>query len=457
LESHALTSAIPVEFQSEVLSYLIRDRETMSRFSSVIEPEFFEHPAHRVIYTLARDFYTQYLRSSSRAVLERELGKWLEENSGEQIIPSEMFWREVDKSYKIPLADRDYMLAQIQSYILKSQVQRVGDAANRAVQSTTSGLDDLLSEVNVLLTTISGRTVEHSEFLLADLDKRVRLNPVLDKISTGFKTLDETLGGGLGKGELGIVLAPTGYGKSFFLVALGAAALRVQKKVFHLTLELSRAKVMERYEAIFSRIEKRKLHIFGKSVTKKLQRIRRLIKPADVLVFAYPSRSLSVDELRSVFTQARVGLNFEPDLVIIDYADLFRPVLTYRNEAGWEQLGTIYESLRGFAQEFNIPVWTGSQAVPSSLGAEVITIADIAGSFAKVRIADVVLSLCRTAVEQRANRGRFYIDKNRDGKGNVMVPFKEDFDTSTFWEEGFIASEGDGEGVSEDDLKKDRF
>lgn len=437
----ASTSIIPSEFQLEVLSYLLRDQEVMSRFINLISDEEFEHPVHRVIYSLGRAYFQQFQRLAQRQILEMELTKYLNENQEAEIVPPEHFWREVNRLYAIPLGARDYMLSTIHTYVLRAQVAKVGEMALDTARQPEVDLDGLIGSINDLFGAVSGRVSARMEFLLKDAETRVRENPSLSKVPTGFRRLDGVLGGGLGKGEMGIVLAPTGYGKSFFLVALGANALAKQHSVLELSLELSKGKVLGRYESRISKIKKNALYLHVPQVIEKLLRVRRFVTPSDLLVIEYPSGTLSVDEFRSVLTQVRLGHNFDPDLVVVDYADLFKPVLAHRNEQGWESLGTIYTGLRAIAQEFNVPIWTGSQATPHALGAELVTIADVAGSFAKVRIADVVLTISRTAAERGSQRLRVYVDKNRENKGDISIAMREDFDIAWFTEEIPMAQE----------------
>ena len=430
------TSIIPSDFQLEVLSYVVRDKEVMSRFVEVITESHFENPTHRIIYTLSRRYFLEFLRMCPRNTIERELGIWLQENEGRTIVPAEFFWRDLEKLFQVSLVEREYLIRRVQSYILKSQVASLGEQAIRAAQGPGDvNLDLVIREINRLFGSISGRITEKMEFLLADANQRERDNPAVRKVPTGLRTLDSSLGGGLGKGELGVVIAPTGVGKSFFLITIGANCLKFQKKVLHITLELARDKVISRYEAFMTKIVKSDLHMHSNRIVRRLHRIRQLVNPADVLVIEYPSRGLSVDELRAVLTQVKIGRSFEPDLLVIDYADILKPILTRREEARWEQHAVVYESLRGLAQEFELPIWTGSQTTAGALYKEVVTISDIAESFAKVRIADVVLAICRTSLERSLGKGRFFLDKVRDYPGNVTIPFKEDFDTSRFWED----------------------
>ena len=66
---------------------------------------------------------------------------------------------------------------------------------------------------------------DHGYDYLLDFERRFELkerNPQ----PTGWKIIDDIAKGGLGRGELGVVIAPTGAGKSMALVHLGAQAIK---------------------------------------------------------------------------------------------------------------------------------------------------------------------------------------------------------------------------------------
>ncbi len=448
METISLDTTIPPEFQIEVLGMFIKDRYITSRFVGVLSEEYFDNPIHKVIFRLVQDYYNKYLKLPSRLIVERELGTWMNDNKDGIIVPADYFWQELSRLYAVQTSEQDYLIDKVRDFIYRIQLVKLAKTAIDVARSNDNvRFDPIVGEVNRLFSSYVGDVVStKAEFLLADANSRVYENPSISKVPTGFRTLDSVLGGGLGKGELGVVMAPTGAGKSFWLVTVGANGLKMQKKILHITLELSRENVIRRYESYVSNIPKSQLHIYSDRVRERLVRIRKLLGTSDVLVIEYPSRSLSVDELRALLVQLRSVNNFFPDLLLIDYGDILKPVLTYKNEQGWEQLGFIFEKLRGLAQEFDIPIWTGSQTTSDSVKKEIITITDIAGSFQKVRIADVVLAICRTLSEQQVGRGRFYLDKNRDNRGKVIIPFREDFDTARFWEETGAVSVAVGDG-----------
>ena len=88
---------------------------------------------------------------------------------------------------------------------------------------------------------------------MKDFEKRFEIkarNPNL----WGWQDIDDICRGGLGKGELGVVIAPTGAGKSMVLVHLGSQAVKLGKTVVHYTLELSDTVIASRYDSCITKI-----------------------------------------------------------------------------------------------------------------------------------------------------------------------------------------------------------
>ena len=112
--------------------------------------------------------------------------------------------------------------------------------------------------------------------------------------------------------------------------------------------------------------------------------------------------------------------DIHPDMVIVDYGDLLRPISS-KNEKRHE-LESIYEEMRGLAREFNCCLWTASQTNRSGLNAEVITMESISEAFNKCFVADFIFSLSRTVEDKQSNTGRIFIAKNRNGPDGLVFP-----------------------------------
>mgnify|MGYP003310201581 CR=1 FL=1 len=109
-------------------------------------------------------------------------------------------------------------------------------------------------------------------------------------------------------------------------------------------------------------------------------------------------------------------------MILVDYADILKPAGNFTERR--HQLGNIYEDLRGLAGEFDVPIWTASQANRSALEEDVIQAEKIAESYAKIMTADFVMSLSRKVEDKIGNTGRFHVIKNRFGPDGMTFPAK---------------------------------
>ena len=234
---------------------------------------------------------------------------------------------------------------------------------------------------------------------------------------TGLKQLDkkDILNGGLGRGEIGVITAPTGVGKSHFLVHVGAEALKVGKNVIHYTFELSERAVGIRYDSHLcdipsSDIVERKdevIEVYDKSDLGKL------------IIKEYPTGSATVLTIRNHIEKLLLK-GFVPGLVVIDYADIMRSSRSY--DSLRHELKLVYEELRNLAMDMNIPVWTASQANREASNASVVGLENMSEAYGKAMVADVVVSLSRKPMEKATGAGRLFVAKNRAGRDGILFP-----------------------------------
>jgi replicative DNA helicase len=119
--------------------------------------------------------------------------------------------------------------------------------------------------------------------------------------------------------------------------------------------------------------------------------------------------------------------DIEPDMIIVDYGDLLRPVTIHKEHRN--NLESIYEELRAVAQIYECPVWTASQTNRSGLNAEVITMESISEAFNKCFVADFIFSVSRTVQDKNNNTGRVFVAKNRNGPDGLVFDAFVDWST----------------------------
>lgn len=237
---------------------------------------------------------------------------------------------------------------------------------------------------------------------------------VRNTVTTGWSVIDDLADGGLGSGELGVIVAPAGIGKSWALVNIGANAVKAGLNVVHYTLELNEHYVGLRYDSVFTGIAAQDLRFHQEKVAKIVGEL-----PGELTIKYYPTKGAGVNALGAHLERCRIN-DKKPDLIIVDYADLLKG----QGKEKRFEIGNIYEDLRGMAGEYQIPIWTASQANRSALQEDVIQADKIAEDYSKIMTADFVASLSRKIEDKVAGTGRWHVIKNRFGPDGITLPSK---------------------------------
>ena len=233
-------------------------------------------------------------------------------------------------------------------------------------------------------------------------------------LPTQWDSVNDLMDGGLAGGELGVIVAPAGIGKSWTLQSLGAHAVAKGKTVIHYTLELNAEYVGLRYDTIVSGQPTGNLQYYKEEVLKKINQLK-----GNLIIKYYPTRTASVNTITAHLQQCELQ-GIKPDMVIVDYADIMKSTQHFTEKR--HQIGHVYEELRGMAGEFDIPIWTASQANRSSLEEDVIGAEKVSEDYSKVMTSDFVMSMSRKVEDKIANTGRFHVIKNRFGPDGITFP-----------------------------------
>lgn len=280
---------------------------------------------------------------------------------------------------------------------------------------TTGQYERIKSVVDDALKAGMERNVGHS--YSEEVDQRMSIM-ARSTTRTNWKEIDTIMDGGLGPGELGIVVAPAGIGKSWVLAKLGSEAMKQGKNVLHYTLELNENYVGLRYDSCFTGIDFQNIRNNVDIVKKKIAEI-----PGKLIIKYFPLKTVSAHSLKSHAERISV-LGTKIDMIVVDYADILRPAHSDRNSNSYSEAGGIYEELRSIAGELQIPIWSASQANRSAADEEIVMAHHAADSYRKIMTADFVMSVSRKVNDKVSNTARFHIIKNRFGPDGLTFPSK---------------------------------
>ena len=252
------------------------------------------------------------------------------------------------------------------------------------------------------------------------------------RLSTGIRELDDTLGGGLPLRTMGVVIGGAGEGKSIFLEHVGTYGIRRGLNVATASLELDSAFVMSRYFANLSGVLESKIQASEPTThCEVLQKLEAQKLNGMLHVEYFDPGSTTVPQLREWVTQCEERSGRKIDLVLVDYADLLKPVSRMQINR-YEAAGLVYQALSNWAKEADIWIWTASQAQRKHKLSkhELRTIDEAADSQEKVRIADLAVTLnCKTDEFSGFKECTYNIVKFRMGRSGVSVgPIPTEFE-----------------------------
>lgn len=128
-----------------------------------------------------------------------------------------------------------------------------------------------------------------------------------------LRLLEKGLHGGLGPGNLGLVLAGHGVGKSCFVVGVALDELLRSKPVLHVACDDTVQHVRDRYDTVFEDLAA-STHLENPAVVRaELDRLRR--------IRAYPQSAFDAKRLREAL-ELEHELGARPELIVVDGLDV---------------------------------------------------------------------------------------------------------------------------------------
>lgn len=395
------------DFRISVLALMLFS-DWLLRYGTILQPEHFPVDAEKLVVKWLNSYYDKYHACPS----DSDIRQGLNDNPLLQIL-----FQASNEDLRFA-ADHALEFAKMQA--MKQAIMRsVDDIKANKLQDIRPRIEQALA--------VGGDRLNLGWELVKDVKQWMYDELHGKHHPTGWPDIDNLLGGGLVAGEYGLIMAAPGRGKTTALINIGYALAGIlgAVNVLHITLEMPVQKVLKRYAV---RLTGQPYHrsdtlenesgfssLLLNSAARNLKARLRVAKPV----------KRTVESIRQLIDNL-TGQDFETGALIVDYADLLLPGRK-RDETRFE-LADIARDLRdGIGADYDIPIWSATQAGRQALYKEVVTIADIAEAIEKAAIADVILAICQTRDEEKLGQGRIFGAKMRDAKGSFMMSVKIDF------------------------------
>ena len=399
------------KFQTELINQILHpaNKKFADRIIDIVHTNYFDNEYFRLIIATIKDYYEQFEKIPAWDTLETILKVEIKEKITQEYV------FEITKEIRdLDVEDWEYVQREALNFCRQQELKKANDKISKIIDQGQFGRYEECAEIMKEALAVGsekddGTSITEGWDAVLEEDFR---HPV----PTGISGIDNLTDGGLSRGELGVVLAPYGVGKTTILTKIANTAYNVGVNVLQIVFEDKEDVIKRKHAACWSGIELNQLSEDKETILKVIKD-RTQGKENDLIIRKFPSEGITVNHIKS-YIRHLISIGFKPDLVVLDYIDCLESTRKYNDE--WSGEGNVMRGFESMLAEYNIVGWTAVQGNRSSVSAEVVTGDQMGGSIKKAQIGHFIMSVARTLPQKESNRATIAVLKSRFGKDGVI-------------------------------------
>lgn len=410
------------DFQYKLVHTFMEDKEFFKDLNSIVDQNMFTDSTLKIYVGVMKEYYER-----EEAVPSYQMMGIVLNEKAHNDIEQRIFSETLEKIEKTSSEGVEYIRNLAEKFFKQ---QNIVKTANSILKIAGNGDTEKYDEcVELLSEALNQGTKEDFGNTVFDDIGETLSDDYRTPIPTGVGKLDEALEGGLGKGELGVIIGSSSFGKTSLTTAMASYASTYKcpqnnfkgYKVLQIVFEDRIKQIQRKHIGRITGIEAKDLSKPGiiEQVKEQLDKYEdKDLMRENLRIVRFPSGELTASHIQR-YIKKLINNGFKPDLVIIDYFEC----LTHNGDGHsneYEKEGKTMRKLESIAGELNIALWIPTQGTKDSVNLELVTMDKAGGSFKKIQIAHIVMSIARTMEDIEANRATIALLKNRAGKSGKV-------------------------------------
>jgi len=396
-------------FQIQLLNQIIVDKDFSRSIIDVIENNYFENKYFKIIMQMIKEYYIKYNHTPSFDTLEQVTKSELQ-----QQIAAKVVLDTIKKIQEAPIDGVDFVQEKALKFCKQQELQKVMTRAQKIIDGGEFENYDTLEEMvrEALLVGSKDTTM---------LDVFSNLDQVLEDdyrhpIPMGIPGIDRLLKGGLAKGEIGVILAPTGVGKSTVLTKISNHAFNLGFNVLQIFFEDNPKVIQRKHFTLWTKIHPDELSEKKDEVMNSVNEIKNTMNN-ELILKKLPSDTKTMLQIKNEIRKI-IADGTKIDMVVLDYIDCIVPDKNLGDE--WKSEGSVMRAFEAMCHEMNIVGWTATQGNRSSISSDVVTTDQMGGSIKKAQVGHVIISVAKSLQQKEMKLATIAITKSRIGDDGVV-------------------------------------
>ena len=396
-------------FQIQLLNQIVVDKDFSSSIMDVIESSYFDNKYFKIILQMIKEYYIKYKSTPNFETLDQ-----IVKSEITQEIVAKVVLDTLKQVKDAPFEGTVFVQEKALKFCKQQELQKAMDKAQKII---TEGDFESYDKVEGLVR----NALQVGEIDKGQTDIFANLDTVLEEdyrhpIPMGIAGIDRLLKGGLAKGEIGVILAPTGVGKTTILTKIANTAFNLGYNVLQVFFEDNPKIIQRKHFTLWTGIEPDNLVKNRDEVMSKVTEIQETMKNKLILK-KLASDTMTMNQIKGQ-VRKMIADGIKLDLIMLDYIDCILPESTSKDE--WKAEGSVMRGFEAMCHELDLVGWTATQGNRSSISAEVVTTDQMGGSIKKAQVGHVIISIAKTLQQKEMNLATIAITKSRLGKDGVV-------------------------------------
>ena len=396
-------------FQLQLLNQMVLDKDFSHSIIDVIENNYFENKYFKIIVQMIREYYSKYNHTPSFETLEQ-----ITKSELQQEIASKVVLDTIKKIKDAPIDGVDFVQEKALKFCKQQELQKVMNKAQKIIDGGEFENYDALEEM------VRG-ALQVGEKDTSILNVFSNIDQVLDDdyrhpIPMGIPGIDRLMKGGLARGEIGVILAPTGVGKSTVLTKIANHAFNMGNNVLQIFFEDNPKVIQRKHYTLWTKIHPDELSEKRDEVVARVKEIEDSM-PNKLIMKKLPSDTVTMLQIKNQIRKM-IADGMKVDMVLLDYIDCVVPDKNLGDE--WKSEGSVMRGFESMCHELNLVGWTATQGNRSSISSDVVTTDQMGGSIKKAQVGHVIITVAKTLQQKEMKLATIAITKSRVGDDGVV-------------------------------------
>ena len=396
-------------FQVQLLNQIVVDKEFSRSIVDVIESNYFDNKYFKIIIQMIKEYNQKWDGVPSFETLEQITKSEFQQESIAKVVIDT-----IRKIKEAPVSGGDFVQEKALKFCKQQELQKAITKAQKVIDGGEFENYDALEEM--IREALQVGVVEDGMLnVFSNLDD-VLNEDYRHPIPMGIPGIDRLLKGGLAKGEIGVVLAPTGVGKSTILTKIANHAFNLGYNVLQIFFEDNPKVIQRKHFTLWSKIHPDDMSNKKEEVLMRVKEVESKMTN-QLILEKLPSDTITMTQIKNLIRK-KIADGIKVDMVLLDYIDCVVPEKNLGDE--WKSEGSVMRGFEAMCHELNLVGWTATQGNRSSISSEVVTTDQMGGSIKKAQVGHVIISIAKTLQQKEMKLATIAITKSRIGDDGII-------------------------------------